>query len=200
MDRAVFLDRDGTLIEETGYLRDPGLIRFIPGSIEAIRLLNENGLKAVVTSNQSGIARGLLTEEELKAVQESLQNRLSEKGAFLDGFYFCPHHPEEGDPPYRQDCSCRKPRPGLIRMAQQDLGVDPAESYTVGDRATDLEAGRGAGTKTILVRTGYGQEESGQMKVLPDHVADDLLDAVHWILAGGRTSKEDHREEGIQTG
>lgn len=151
---AVFLDRDGVLIEEVEYLARPAQVRLIPGAAASIRAANAAGWKVVVVSNQSGVARGLFPESVLPDVHRVIAEQLGE--AKIDGFYYCPHHPTQGQGRYRIDCDCRKPKPGMLLQAARELGIDLAESWTIGDRLTDLQAGAGAGCRTILVRTGYG--------------------------------------------
>jgi D-glycero-D-manno-heptose 1,7-bisphosphate phosphatase len=190
-NKALFLDRDGTLIEEAGYLRAPKDIRIIPGSLEAVRRANESGFLAAVVSNQSGVARGLLSEREMLRIQDLVRQAFEKGGARLDAFYYCPHHWEEGKGEYRIRCSCRKPGPGLLFRAAGELDIDLAASYMVGDKLLDVETGHRAGCRGILVQTGYGAQQwkeiSGKKDFLeplslPDHVAGDLLGAVQWIL------------------
>ncbi len=182
--RAVFLDRDGTICEEVGYLDSVDRMRLIPGAGEAIRKLNEKGFKTVVVTNQSGIARGYFSESTLKELHSELSRLLGRDGAFLDAFYYCPHHPTEGEVPYRQVCGCRKPAPGLLVQAAKDLDLDLKRSFAVGDKLADLECGRALGVKGVLVLTGYGKEELASG---PGHaasfVAADLYRAVEWILS-----------------
>ncbi|MGB9612601.1 MAG: D-glycero-beta-D-manno-heptose 1,7-bisphosphate 7-phosphatase [Candidatus Margulisiibacteriota bacterium] len=185
MHKAVFLDRDGTIVEDVGYLNRPDQIKFIPGAIKAIKMLNQAGYKVVVISNQAGVAKGLITEDMLQTIDKVLHKFILNGGAHLDGVYYCPHHPEEGVYPYRQACECRKPHPGLIKRAHRDLNIDLSSSFMVGDKATDIEAGKNAGTKTILVLSGRGQEEKEKLKSKPDYITDNLLSAVKWILGGG---------------
>lgn len=184
---AVFIDRDGTLSEEVGYVNHPKRLRLLPRSGEAVRLLNEARLRAVVITNQSGVARGYFSEEVLHAVNAELVAQLKAQSAFLDGLYVCPHHPKEGEPPYRVPCDCRKPKPGLLLRAAEELGLDLAASYMIGDKISDVEVGKRAGLTSILVLTGYGLGEweyrRSQWLCTPDHVAADLFDAVQWILA-----------------
>ncbi len=183
MNKAVFLDRDGTIVEDVGYLNDPKQIAFIPGSIEAIKKLNEAGFKVVVITNQAGVARGLITEDMLQTIDKTLHKWILSGGAHLDGLYYCPHHPEHGVYPYKQTCECRKPHPGLIKRAQRDLDIDLKQSFMIGDKHSDIEAGKRAGVKTIFVLSGRGREEEGKIKEKPDHTAKNLLEAVNWILA-----------------
>ena len=185
---AVFLDRDGTIIREVEYLSSPEQVRLLRGAGEAIRRLNAARFAVVVTTNQSGIARGLLTEEELERIHDLLRRRLEKRGARLDAIYHCPHHPEAPRPEYRRRCRCRKPAPGMLLRAARDLTLDLGRSFAVGDSERDAAAGRRAGCRTVLVRTGYGREREAQSgrEVKADYVADDLLDAVGWILGQRR--------------
>jgi len=174
---AVFLDRDGTIIEEMKYLADPDGIVLIPGAVEALILLRDAGFALVVVTNQSGIARGLYGVEDYEAVARRLDELLAANGLSLDASHFCPHHPDVSG-----DCFCRKPATGMHRAAAEELGLDPTGSFFVGDRVRDLLPALELGGEGILVRTGYGSEEES---ALPGvfHVTDDLLEAAHWILA-----------------
>ncbi|MCX5848355.1 MAG: HAD family hydrolase [Deltaproteobacteria bacterium] len=183
------MDRDGTINEEVGYLDSLDKMKIIPGAYEAIRLINESGMKVVVISNQAGVARGLFTEKFVKTTNDYLQTVLRQQGAYINNFYYCPHHPTEGIEPYRQICECRKPAPGMLLKAALDLNIDLSLSYLVGDRFLDMEAARKAGVKGILVKTGYGSEllqDDGPNKSTeenrPDFIAEDILEAVRWIL------------------
>ena len=157
--RAVFIDRDGTISEEVGYINHPSRYRLFPYSGEAIRLLNQAGWLAVVITNQAGVARGYFTEEMIHAVHTILQDELKQSGASLDAIYYCPHHPSVGQPPYRAECDCRKPQPGLIRRAAADLNIDLAASWMVGDRYSDIELARNAHVQAAFVLSGYGRGE-----------------------------------------
>ena len=183
---AVFLDRDGTINEEMGYVNHLERFVLLPRVGQAIRLLNENGLKAVVVTNQSGVARGYFPESLVHQIHHKMQDLLKTEGAQIDGIYYCPHHPEAGNPPYRQKCRCRKPAPGLVEEAVKDLDIDCSKSYVIGDRGLDIEFAHRIGAKGILVLTGYGKGEweflRDQWSVKPDHVAPDLYEAVQWIL------------------
>lgn len=185
--RAVFMDRDGTISEEVGYLNHLSRYRLMPRSLEAIRLVNRAGILAIVTTNQSGVARGYFSESLVHEVHALLRSRAAEAGARLDAIYYCPHHPREGDPPLRADCDCRKPRPGMILRAAREHRIDLARSYVIGDSLADIEAAAAAGVPGILVLTGYGrglvEHQSDRLRVAPLHTAEDLLDAVRWILA-----------------
>lgn len=183
---AVFFDRDGTLIEEKEYLRRAEDIFVYPEALSAVRKINQSGALAVVITNQSAVARGFLTEEQLQELHRLLADVFRENGARIDAFYYCPHHPEAGEGPYTQACTCRKPEPGLLLQAAQDLEIDLASSYFIGDRFLDVETARRAGCRPVLVKTGYGAKElqlSGETPPPgPDYIADSILDAVEWIL------------------
>lgn len=189
---AVFIDRDGTLTEEVGYVNHPSRLRLLARSAEAVRRLNQAGIAAVVATNQAGIARGYFSEDVLHAVHERLVEQLKEAGAHLDGLYVCPHHPTEGVAPFRAECECRKPKPGLLLRAARELDLDLSGSTMVGDKASDLLVARPVGARAVLVLTGYGRGEweyrRAQFPVAPDHVATDLLDAVEWVIAGRQAS------------
>jgi D-glycero-D-manno-heptose 1,7-bisphosphate phosphatase len=189
---AVFIDRDGTLTEEVGYVNHPQRLNLLPRSAEAVRRLNEAGIAAVVATNQAGVARGYFSEDVMHAVNERLVAELKRAGAHLDGLYVCPHHPTEGAPPFRADCSCRKPKPGLLLRAAKDLDLDLAASTIVGDKASDLALARPVGARGVLVLTGYGLGEweyrRAHFAAAPDHVAADLLEAVEWVIARRRAA------------
>ncbi|MGA1794356.1 MAG: D-glycero-alpha-D-manno-heptose-1,7-bisphosphate 7-phosphatase [bacterium] len=186
MRPAVFLDRDGTINEEVGYLHEVERLSLIPGAALAIKRLNDHGLLAVCISNQSGVARGYHSEDAVLAINKRLVDLLGAEGARLDGIYFCPHHPTEGEAPYRIDCGCRKPGTGMIEQAVSDLSVDLSRSFLIGDRVTDIETAHHAGVKGVLVLTGYGAQEYGHVHqgytAVPDHVSRDIGAAVDWIL------------------
>jgi D-glycero-D-manno-heptose 1,7-bisphosphate phosphatase len=185
-NKAVFLDRDGTINEQMGYINHIDRFHLLPSVAQAIRLLNEHGWKVVVITNQSGVARGYFPESLVHQVHKKMRDLLKGEGAYLDGVYYCPHHPDVGIPPYRQNCRCRKPATGLIEEAMKELDLDCSQSYMVGDRGMDIEFARQVGSKAILVLTGYGKGEwkyfGDHWKVKPDYVAEDLLAAVQWIL------------------
>ncbi len=184
-NRAVFLDRDGTICEEVGYLNSAQQMCLIPRSAEAIRRLNEHNFKVIVITNQSGVARGLIPEENLADIHAEMVRQLKEEGAVLDGIYYCPHHPVEGYPPYLQECTCRKPATGLLEMAAQDFNLDLSSSYMVGDHFSDVECGKRIGAKTVLLLTGHGRqalERQQDWPSQPDYIAADLYGAVLWIL------------------
>ena len=183
---AVFLDRDGTINEQMGYVNHLSRFQLLPGVARAIRGLNEAGLPVVVVTNQSGLARGYFPESLLEAVHAELHRLLAREGAHLDGLYVCPHHPEAREERFRLDCDCRKPRTGLLERAAAELGLDLGRSYMVGDRWSDLRCGAAVGATTVLVLTGYGRGDAAYVgpgqTVQPDHVAEDLEAAARWIL------------------
>jgi D-glycero-D-manno-heptose 1,7-bisphosphate phosphatase len=183
---AVFMDRDGTLAHEVGYVNDVSRFRLFPWSIEAVRLINRSGFLAVLVTNQAGVARGYFPERAVREVHDRLTAALADGAARLDGVYYCPHHPEAGEAPYRQDCDCRKPRPGLLSRAASDLGIDLARSWVVGDRVGDLQVAWAVGARGAIVKTGYGLGElrhhSASWKRPPDLVAEHLLEAVSRIV------------------
>ncbi|HSJ54531.1 MAG TPA: HAD family hydrolase [Anaerolineae bacterium] len=181
--RAVFLDKDGTLVENVPYNVDPGRIRLMPGAARALSRLRADGYLLIVVSNQSGVARGYFSIDALHGVEERLRELLAEAGAGFDGFYYCPHHPEGSVEPYAIDCSCRKPNPGLITRAAQEHGVDLARSWLVGDILDDVEAGRRAGCRTILLDNGNETEWLLSARRLPHYLAPGLLEAETVISA-----------------
>jgi D-glycero-D-manno-heptose 1,7-bisphosphate phosphatase len=185
MKRAVFMDRDGTISEEVGYINHPSRFRVFPYSAAAVKLLNENGWLAIVVTNQAGVARGYFPEGMVGAVHDLLTSELESEGAHLDAIYYCAHHPAVGEPPYRLDCDCRKPKPGLILKAAKEFDIDLAQSWMIGDRYSDIEFARNAGVKSALVLSGYGRGEwehqrSGQHQ--PDLISENLLEAVRQVV------------------
>jgi D-glycero-D-manno-heptose 1,7-bisphosphate phosphatase len=153
---AVFLDRDGVLIEEVNYLSEIGQVRLIPGAAEAVASLNLAGVPVVVVTNQAGVARGYFREDRIGEVHDYLDALLAQRGARVDRYYYCPHHPDAKVERYQIVCDCRKPKPGMLRRASAEMGLDLTRSYLVGDNFSDLGAGGAAGCKTVLVRTGHG--------------------------------------------
>jgi D-glycero-D-manno-heptose 1,7-bisphosphate phosphatase len=184
---AVFIDRDGTISEEVGYVNHPSRFRLLEHSTEALRLLNEAGWLTILVTNQAGVARGYFSEAMVEEVHANLAALLEKDGARLDAIYYCAHHPTAGEPPYRLDCDCRKPRPGLINRAAAEWEIDLANSWMVGDRFSDVELGRNAGVHSALVLTGYGRGEWEHQRsswtMEPEIVADNLLEAVKLILS-----------------
>jgi len=185
--RAVFIDRDGTISEEVGYVNHPSRYRVFPYAAEAIKLLNEAGWRAILVTNQAGVARGYFTEDLIKLVHDILRQELERNGARLDAIYYCPHHPSVGTPPFKVACDCRKPKPGLIERAARDFDLDLAQSWMVGDRYGDVELARNAGVRSAFVLSGYGRGEWEYQRATwqhePDLIADDLLAAVRKIIA-----------------
>ncbi len=179
--RAVFLDRDGTIVDDPspGFLHEPGKVRLLPGAAEAIRRLNEAGWLVVTVSNQSGIARGLYNAAAYAAVQRRLTESLAAHGARLDAAYYCPHHPEVNGP-----CDCRKPGVKLFREAQRALGLDLARSVWIGDRLSDVEPARALGGRAFLVATGHGAAHRAQAGALGVPVVADLAAAADAIVRG----------------
>ncbi len=183
---AVFIDRDGTISEEVGYVNHPSRFRLFPYSSEAIRILNDSGWLAIVITNQAGVARGYFSEDVIKQIHRQLENGLREESARLDAIYYCAHHPSVGEPPYRLDCDCRKPKPGLIEQAVRDFQIDMTASWMAGDRYSDVELARNAGLRSAFVLSGYGRGEweyqSQGWKHQPDLVCENLLEAVKSIV------------------
>ncbi len=183
---AVFLDRDGTINEQMGYINHLSRFVLLPGVAQGVRLLNEHGIPAVVVTNQSGLARGYFPPALLDAVHAEMERLLAAEGARIDGIYVCPHHPEAKVAQYRQSCRCRKPLPGLLEQAAADLHLDLARSFIVGDRWSDLECGVRVGAAPVLVLTGYGQGEleyiGPQKKIQPAVIAGNLLEAAQQII------------------
>jgi len=175
---AVFLDRDGTILEDRGYLGDPAGARLLPGAAPAVARINAAGLAAIVVTNQSGIARGFYTEQDYRQVERRLEELLAKSGARLDGQYFCPHLPEITGP-----CECRKPGGLLFRQAARDLGIDLGASWWIGDKLSDLEPSIPYGGRAILVETGEGREHVTQARGAGFRVAQDLAAAVEAILS-----------------
>ena len=186
MNRAVFIDRDGTISEEVGYINHPSRFRVFTYSAEAIKLLNDSGWLAVLVTNQAGVARGYFTEDMIHIVHDQLERGLKEGGAQLDAIYYCAHHPSVGEPPYRFDCDCRKPKPGLILRAATELNIDLQQSWMIGDRYSDIELAHTAGVHSAFVLSGYGRGEWEHQRNTwpgdPELVSEDLLQAVRQIV------------------
>ena len=180
MHKAVFMDRDGTVSEEVGYMYHAGLYKLFPWTAAAIRRLNETGLKAVLITNQSGVGRGYFDETSVGQIHGILTAELEREQARLDGIYYCPHTPDDG-------CGCRKPQPGMLLQAKNDLDIDLSQSWVVGDKHTDVETAHSVGAKSILVLTGYGRDELARHRddrLKPTYIAEDLKEAVDAILEG----------------
>ncbi len=189
----VFLDRDGTINEEVGYLDDPGRLALLPGAAQAIRRINEKQIPVVVITNQSGIARGYFEEAAVEAIHDRLRERLKSEGAHLDGIYLCPHHPEGVIPEFTRKCPCRKPGTALVDQAAAELDLDLSASFMIGDHLKDMELALAAGMTAVMVRTGHGREQWAQadddLRRRVAHVAEDLAGAVEWIL---KENGQDH--------
>lgn len=186
MQRAVFIDRDGTISEEVGYINHPSRFRVFPYSAAAIKLLNDSSWLAIVVTNQAGVARGYFAEDMIQTIHETLKQEMAATDARIDAIYYCAHHPSVGEPPYLLDCDCRKPKPGLIRRAAEEFDIDLAESWMVGDRYSDIELARNAGVNSAFVMSGYGRGEWEHQRQnwnhQPDLTANHLLEAVKRIL------------------
>lgn len=179
---AVFLDRDDTINRDTGYVGSPDEVELLPGAGAAVARLNAAGLLVVVVSNQSGVARGFFSEAEVQAVNAELSRQLAPLGAKVDHYYYCPHYPQAKVPQYKMVCNCRKPAPGMLLAAAQELGLDLAGSFMVGDKGSDVAAGRAAGTLTIKIGSGPDQSPPSGPQEEPHHQTPDLAGAVDWIL------------------
>lgn len=184
--RAIFIDRDGTLNEEVGYVCSLDEFRLYDFAAESVRLINEAGWLAIVVTSQAGVARGMFSEEFLAEVHNGMTAQLAREGARLDAIYYCPHHPTDGELPYRQVCDCRKPKPGMLHRAAEDFNLDLTECVVIGDRFRDFAMAQAVGGSSVLVLTGYGKDEFEQDRTIwpqqPDCVAENLLEAVRWVL------------------
>lgn len=178
MTRAVFLDKDGTLIDDVPYNVEPARLRLAPHAGPALRLMQQMGYRLIVVSNQSGVARGLFGEAALPPLFAALQNMLALEEVSLDGWYWCPHHPQGHAAGYAIECNCRKPLPGMLQQAAREHGIDLARSWMVGDILNDVEAGRRAGCRTVLIDNGNETEWLRSPLRTPDISAPDLLSAV----------------------
>ena len=183
MNKTTFLDRDGVIIQEPPhYIYRPDQLHFIPGSIEAIKLLNENDFLVVIVTNQAGVAYGHYSENDVLVFHKLMKRKLEKKNAKIDAIYYCPHHPESKIEKYRVDCNCRKPKSGMLQKAEKDLNIDFKKSFMVGDKISDIEAGRSVGCKTVMVLTGHGREESKIKNIGYDFITNDLYHAIEHIL------------------
>ena len=187
---AVFLDRDGTLSEERGYIDRLELIEIFPWTSDAIRLLNRAGFVVVVVTNQSAIGRGIIDLPFLQTVHDAFDRHLARSGARVDRYYYCPHHPDARLPEYRMVCRCRKPGPGMIEQATTELELDPSRSFMVGDRLIDVACGHAAGIRSLLVRSGHSAHTGDAPPGLsePDAILNNLMEAVGWILRSSSPS------------
>jgi D-glycero-D-manno-heptose 1,7-bisphosphate phosphatase len=186
---ALFLDRDGVLVHDPGALARPQALQILPGASEGIRLARDAGRLVFVVTNQTMVARGVATEDDVRRLHADLAGRLAREGANVDAFYFCPHHPKATLAAYRTECECRKPRPGLLLEAAREWPLDLAASVMIGDRLSDVAAGKRAGCQAGLLTTGQHrappiESPDAYASVVPDFVADDLLSAVRHVLGG----------------
>ena len=171
-NRAVFLDRDGTIAIDVPYCRRPEDFKLFPNTARAIKLLNEHGYKVIIITNQSGVARGYFDEDTLERIHQKMRRELAEDGARIDGIYYCPHHPDD-------DCECRKPKPKMILQAAEEHDIDIKQSFMVGDMLMDIQVGQNAGCRTVLLLPDTGENEAGST---PDYIASDLYAAALWII------------------
>jgi len=181
---AFFFDRDGTINEEVNYLSSPDQLRLLPRAAEALRIANSFGVYVFIISNQSGVARGLLTEQQVETVNQALLEMLKKEGVHVDGIYYCPHHPEYGEPKYRIPCDCRKPGIGMLNQAASAFPIDMKRSFVIGDKLIDVQTATNAGATGILVKTGYGKNEMNLLSagdVTTNYIAEDSYDAVQYI-------------------
>lgn len=182
----IFLDRDGTVTDEVGYINHISRAKIYPYAPEAIRLLKSTGLPVIIVTNQSGVGRGYFTEEIVNQVHRMVQDALQAAGTSVDAFYFCPHHPSAAIEKYRQQCGCRKPGTGMPEQAAEQFGIDLAASYVVGDTYRDMQMGFNIGARTILLMTGYGRGEYEYRRQswprMPDLIAENLLEAARLVL------------------
>ena len=182
---AVFLDRDGTINEEVGYINHPDQLVLFPFASESIRIINNLGLKVIIVTNQSGIARGYFDESQLKKIHRHMIDILTNDGARIDGIYYCPHHPLEGKGQYLTECNCRKPKPGMITQAAKDHQIDLTKSYMVGDRFNDIRFAKRMNLKSAFVMTGYGREEYTYQReewpFMPDIIGETVFDIAKQI-------------------
>jgi D-glycero-D-manno-heptose 1,7-bisphosphate phosphatase len=197
--KAVFLDRDGVLIEDGGLLVDPAGIRLLPDVPQALVQLKMAGFRLVVVSNQTVVARGLLDEDGVRRIEAAVETQLRDGGGpNLDGFYFCPHHPQADVPAYRRVCACRKPAPGMLLRAAAEQGLELPSCFMVGDRPSDVAAGAKAGCRTVLVQTGRHADRpiagvsEADLAVAPDFVCAGLPEAAAWIVAAAVPASPRH--------
>ena len=187
-NKAVFIDRDGCLIHELGYISTLKKIKFFKCSFDALRLLRKNGFKVIVVTNQSGVARGYFPESFVKDTHTHIAAQLKKEGLKIDAFYYCPHHKKAVIAKYRKDCDCRKPKQGMINAAAKRFNLDRKQSYTMGDKLTDVKLGHNGSMKGILVLTGFGKWQKTLIRkedIKPDFIARDLLSGAKWIIKQG---------------
>jgi len=184
----LLLDRDGTIIAEKNYLSDPDEVEIIPGVIEGLTRLQAEGFGFVVVTNQSGIGRGYFTEENMRSVNNRMCELLAQFGIVIDGIFFCPHHPDA-------KCFCRKPAPGMVRKAMDELGFSIKNTALVGDKSCDIELGKSLGLTSILVKSGYGSEQEPFLVNTADYIAKDMADAAFWLIEVSTFKPEQHQPE-----
>lgn len=184
---AVFLDRDGTINVEKNHLIDPADFKFIPGAPEALKRLQDAGFLLVLVTNQSGIGRGYFSFEQVDILHRHMDEQLKKYAVNLSGIYICPHHPTAGRGKYRQDCSCRKGQPGMLLQAAEELQIDLLQSYMVGDKEADIQAGQAAGCRSILVQTGYGKSYAESAQLAGVEIVADISSATDKILTERRS-------------
>ena len=186
---AVFIDRDGTINEQMGYINHVSRFVLLPGTAEGIRLLNRHQYLAIIVSNQSGVARGYFPMELIDRVHAHMKDLLAKEGANIDGIFFCPHYPRGIVPEYSVECDCRKPGTGLVQKACEEFDIDMKNSYVIGDRCSDIELAERSNLQGIMVTTGYGLGDIEYVlphkTFKPRHIAKDLLHAVRWIIEQG---------------
>jgi len=176
MNKAVFLDRDGTIARDVPYCSRPEDFKLLPGAVDGIRLLNQHGFKIIVVTNQSGIARGYFTEEMLAKIHDKMHRALAKSSAHVDAIYYCPHHPDD-------NCECRKPKPKMLLQAASDLNIALGRSYVIGDKNMDIEMGENVGCKTILIAEEDKESETDKQVHCPDYTASNISAAAQWIIA-----------------
>ncbi|MFC1913742.1 D-glycero-beta-D-manno-heptose 1,7-bisphosphate 7-phosphatase [Chloroflexota bacterium] len=175
-NKAVFLDRDGTIVIEVNYCRHPEDIKLYPKAPQAIKMLNESGFKVILVTNQSGIARGYFNEDTLSQIHAKMLSDLSAHGAGIDAIYYCPHHPDDG-------CNCRKPQPGNLLQAAEDWDIDCRASFVIGDRLMDIELARNTDCRSVLVTNTRGLRELKNSDAQPDFIAHDIGEAAEWVVS-----------------
>ena len=184
MDKVIFLDRDGTINREDGYITRVDQLHLYEGTVPALKMLNSMGYRIVIVSNQAGVAKALLTEQALQEINSALLSMLAAQDILVDKLYYCPHHPDAVVTEYKKACECRKPKTGMIVRAEQELNVMARGAYMIGDKLTDIELAENFGGRGILLLTGYGKQEMKKLdpnKHHPSYIGKDILDAVEWI-------------------
>ncbi|MBI3032855.1 D-glycero-beta-D-manno-heptose 1,7-bisphosphate 7-phosphatase [Candidatus Woesearchaeota archaeon] len=182
LTKSIFIDRDGVINEDVGFAHKNHELVFIPRSLQALKLLAASDYKIFIVTNQPVIGRGMCSEEEYLEFEKYLLKQIKDAGGRIDKCYYCPHHPTAGKGKYLLDCSCRKPKPGLLLQAKKEFNIDMQHSFMIGDKRSDIAAGKAAGCKTILVKTGHaGEGGNTEQKITPDYIVDDLYAAIHKI-------------------